>query len=284
MESQRGIAPEAWNAARAAGGLFGISAVLLVVVGWAGRDHDYVSPEFGVGYGLGVAGSLMMLALLVYSARKNLRFMRTWGRVKPWFQAHQLLGIAGPVCILFHANFRLGSANSNVALACMLLIVASGLIGRYLHGRVHGNLRAWHRQLAECRQQCLSGEGELAAAWASAASVRQRIQAFEAYALGAAPGQTRRMMRVVDLPLRARWARVLAMRDLRQGRLSLPDGRAVPADSLATFVPRYIAAVRRVAEYGVYERLFALWHLLHVPLFFMLLISSLVHIVAVHAY
>jgi len=43
-------------------------------------------------------------------------------------------------------------------------------------------------------------------------------------------------------------------------------------------------AVRRVAELATYERLFSLWHLLHLPLFFMLLVAGVVHIVAVHVY
>jgi hypothetical protein len=39
-----------------------------------------------------------------------------------------------------------------------------------------------------------------------------------------------------------------------------------------------------VAEYRVYERLFSLWHVLHLPLFFMLLAAGIVHVIAVHVY
>jgi hypothetical protein len=51
---------------------------------------------------------------------------------------------------------------------------------------------------------------------------------------------------------------------------------------------RYIAArlmaVRRVTEFEASERLFAAWHFLHMPLFFMLIIVSVVHVIAVHVY
>jgi hypothetical protein len=47
---------------------------------------------------------------------------------------------------------------------------------------------------------------------------------------------------------------------------------------------RHIDAVRRVTELTTYERLFSLWHLLHLPLFFMLLVAGIVHVVAVHVY
>ena len=47
---------------------------------------------------------------------------------------------------------------------------------------------------------------------------------------------------------------------------------------------RHIDAVRRVTELTTYERLFSLWHVLHLPLFFMLLVAGIVHVVAVHVY
>ena len=39
-----------------------------------------------------------------------------------------------------------------------------------------------------------------------------------------------------------------------------------------------------LAEFQAYERLFSLWHALHLPLIFMLLVAAVVHIVAVHVY
>jgi hypothetical protein len=47
---------------------------------------------------------------------------------------------------------------------------------------------------------------------------------------------------------------------------------------------RHIDLVRRIAELGTYERLFAFWHVLHLPLFFMLLVAGIAHVVAVHMY
>jgi hypothetical protein len=49
-------------------------------------------------------------------------------------------------------------------------------------------------------------------------------------------------------------------------------------------IDRYLEAVVRVAQYSAYERLFALWHLAHLPFVYLLVISAVVHVVAVHAY
>jgi hypothetical protein len=45
-----------------------------------------------------------------------------------------------------------------------------------------------------------------------------------------------------------------------------------------------MGTTRRVAEYQAYVSLFSWWHVLHLPLFFLLLIAGVVHIVAVHVY
>ena len=43
-------------------------------------------------------------------------------------------------------------------------------------------------------------------------------------------------------------------------------------------------AARRVAEFESCERLFSAWHILHMPLFVMLVIVGIVHVIAVHVY
>jgi len=50
------------------------------------------------------------------------------------------------------------------------------------------------------------------------------------------------------------------------------------------YITRRMHATREVAEFRVYERLFSVWHVLHVPLFLMLLAAGIVHVVSVHVY
>jgi hypothetical protein len=39
-----------------------------------------------------------------------------------------------------------------------------------------------------------------------------------------------------------------------------------------------------VSQFTAYERLFALWHVLHVPFVYLLVLTALFHVFAVHAY
>ena len=50
------------------------------------------------------------------------------------------------------------------------------------------------------------------------------------------------------------------------------------------FIGDYTKLMTRVAKFTVYERLFAVWHVLHLPIFFVMVLSALVHVLAVHMY
>jgi hypothetical protein len=45
-----------------------------------------------------------------------------------------------------------------------------------------------------------------------------------------------------------------------------------------------MSLIGRVAQFSFYERLFALWHVLHLPIFLLMIISALFHVLAVHMY
>lgn len=51
-----------------------------------------------------------------------------------------------------------------------------------------------------------------------------------------------------------------------------------------TLVGQYLNAVTRVAQFTAYARLFSLWHVAHIPFVYLMLISVVVHIFAVHVY
>ena len=54
--------------------------------------------------------------------------------------------------------------------------------------------------------------------------------------------------------------------------------------AICGYVEIYLRAVRRTAAFVLYERLFALWHVLHLPLFVLLVLAAITHVIAVHLY
>jgi hypothetical protein len=68
---------------------------------------------------------------------------------------------------------------------------------------------------------------------------------------------------------------------LRRARYPEFPGGATEAIHLAK---RYLREAERVAEFTTYERLFSLWHVLHIPLIYLLAASTIFHIIAVYMY
>ena len=266
--------------------------VVLLVLGWLVREEEYLTPKSGLGYWLGIYGSTGMLLLLIYSVRKRTVAMRWLGPIPLWFRAHMILGIVGPVLIMFHANFVLGSLNSNVALFAMLTVVASGIVGRYLYAKIHIGLygrKAEAKEIlseAESLRQSLGHELEVANYIAEELNAfSQRLAAkpptglFSSLWSGAVLSvQTRiiylRLLRETQRLIRVEGKRRGWSRRERSNRLA----------HISNIIRLYFHAVLKAAEFAFYERLFALWHIFHLPLIFLMVASALIHIWAVHQY
>jgi hypothetical protein len=290
LESTGGAEAVAQNGERRSGlrlshlGLW--SSLLAVLAGFALPLNAYLSPRFGIGYGLGIAGGLMMLGTLIYPVRKRKPSLAVIGSVRFWFRAHMVFGIVGPIAVLYHSNFSLGATNSNVALACMLLVAGSGLVGRYLYARIHYGLYGRRATLRE-----LSGDAE---------NLRQHTGALRLLPglIAAVEAAEQHIARPAPLFIRPMLAAVRQRRELRRLSKAVNGAIAMAAtrsrvvrwqrqrftQTTIAYVAARLVAARRVAEFEASERLFATWHVLHVPLLVMLVIVGIIHVVAVHVY
>jgi hypothetical protein len=94
--------------------------------------HPILRQSGTTGHFLGILGSLFMILLLGYSLRKRVRWMRNWGTLNVWLEAHIFLGLAGPFLVLFHTDFKF-SGLVQISVWAMLFVVASGVVGRYFY-------------------------------------------------------------------------------------------------------------------------------------------------------
>ena len=268
-----------------------VALVVVLYLGWILPTETYITPKRGIGYALGIIGGSLMLLLLVYSARKHFRWLRFLGPTPAWFRFHMVLGILGPLCILFHSNFSTGAANSNVALFSMLTVAGSGFIGRYLYSHIHSGLYGRKLELGDL-QASASGLRELSGSVSFLPDLVTRLEVAEGRLLACGP---RLSLLGFLKPLVVRVAAVKARwqlhRYIRRGlRASARKSSVVANESKRlrrtanAYIDRRVAATRRVAEFQGYERLFSLWHALHIPLIFMLIIAAIVHVIAVNVY
>ncbi len=271
--------------------LFALLIITLLIGGWLARDLEYTVAYEGLGYALGIIGGVMMLLLLLYPARKQTHLMRNWGALRYWFRMHMLLGVLGPVAILFHCNFHLGATNSNVALFSMLIVAGSGLIGRYVYTKIHFGLYGRRATLEDLQARSGAIEGDVQGALSQVPGVAQQLQTFHHIAMRPYTGVLAGLRTLLILGFAARRARHRALnaltRWMKQQAKSQGWGARIYSQRLAhqrQLVESYIACLRQVGEFSAYERLFALWHVLHIPLFFMLVLAGIVHVFAVHIY
>ncbi|MEZ5921965.1 MAG: hypothetical protein R3C60_11515 [Parvularculaceae bacterium] len=84
----------------------------------------------------------------------------------------------------------------------------------------------------------------------------------------------------------ARTLRASLRRKLKKAASGQANSGAVrrAIKSRLDFCDRYFRRIEQAAELGFYERLFAAWHVLHLPLFILLIITAIIHVVAVHLY
>lgn len=271
---------------------YGYSLTLLAIgIGWLLRDYGLISPEDGVGYWLGIVGGSMMLVLLLYPLRKRIRALRFLGGTKQWFRLHMILGVLGPLLVLFHSNFHLGSFNSRVALYCMLLVAGSGVVGRHIYARIHVGLYGDKTSLEELRLQ-LSGSLQQSEGMAELMpKFSARLKSLSEEAQGDPLTGSLSMKSSLLWAFRKYVVRFSLKRTARKelaARSATSDAVAASADRLQkttdTYVNAFVHRVGRVAQFTLYERMFSLWHVLHMPLFFMMVISALLHVLAVHMY
>jgi len=103
------------------------------------EDFRALRPAGFIGHGLGILGTLMVLLLLLYTARKRFKFMSRWGDLRVWLRYHIFLGVAGPILITLHTSFKFNGLVS-VSYWSMVAVALSGVVGRYLYQQIPRNM------------------------------------------------------------------------------------------------------------------------------------------------
>lgn len=255
------------------------------------RDYRLINPEAGVGYWLGIVGGSAMLALLLYPVRKRIRALHRLGATRHWFKMHMVLGLVGPLLILYHCNFSLGSFNSQVALYCMLFVAGSGIVGRHFYAAIHRGLYGRKTSLRELQDELANSVEQSHGLAKLMPNLVARLDKLSAELQGGSVRQSLGVGRSLRWTFRhviLRWSLLrTARKDLRSAAITnhvVGKNYEQLYGSAKRYVRDYTVMSGRIAQFSFYERLFGLWHVLHLPIFFMMILSALVHVLAVHMY
>lgn len=248
-------------------------------------------PDSPLAYNLGLVGGIAMALLLLYPLRKRIRFMRFLLPLKYWFGAHMALGIFGPVLIMYHSNFQLHSKNGTIAFYSMMAVFLSGLVGRVIYRRIHMGLFGRKLTLEELKVRMGMNGENVHSRFHKLPKIENRLHSLEQRALAENVGGTVKLFRAMTSRPYSSWVRRRCLADLRKAiRIAGKKKNWSHAERSRrymggkTFINSYVEAINKVAQFGVFERMFSIWHIAHVPLIFLLLVTAIIHVIAVHMY
>jgi hypothetical protein len=244
-----------------------------------------------LGYWIGVAGGVAMLMLFLYPLRKRWRPLREIGTTRFWFAFHMMLGIVGPLLIVVHSTLTFGSLNAIVAFSAMTLVAGSGIVGRFLYSRIHHGLYGRRATLADLRAQAGLDSAEVRSKLAFAPAVEAELDEFARRATATGQDGLAHPLRFMALGWHAKVARrrctreaLRALRECAAAEGWSEKRLARRVKSRRALIKTHLRLVQRVAQFGVFERLFSWWHVLHVPLVYMMVLAAVAHVIAVHMY
>lgn len=248
-------------------------------------------PDSRFAYYLGVVGGAMMFLMLLYSLRKHMRWTRNWGALRYWFMLHMVFGICGPVLILFHSTFHVKSLNAAVSFYSMLLVASSGVIGRFIYTRIHHGLYGTRSNLEEMQRMLDLNQEKVSAVLMAAPEIGEKLKQFRDTALAQESTLLARTRKFITLSWHRRNLAVHCHQELWRAVAFLARTQGWDKKQqdqnwqvVASRVNNYLSAVQGAAQFSAYERLFRWWHILHVPFVWLLFISAIVHVIAVHMY
>jgi thioredoxin reductase/Pyruvate/2-oxoacid:ferredoxin oxidoreductase delta subunit len=172
---------------------FVIAGVLLLgFLAWHGRDyyplsarmrarsplHATLRPAGLWGHGIGIVATLVMMSNFLYVARKRFRFMTSWGRIRSWLHFHTFVGFMAPLVIAFHAAFQSRNALATTTAGSLVVVVITGLIGRYVYGLVP-SAGGHVEEMEDLQQRFVRVRGEMEPLLARAKKPERLRRAFD---------------------------------------------------------------------------------------------------------
>lgn len=98
--------------------------------------HEAWRPAGDVGHGIGVVASLVMMSNFLYALRKRVGFLKGTAPINRWLTFHVFVGLLSPAVIAFHSAFQSNNLIASGTFVSLLVVVGSGLIGRFIYGMV----------------------------------------------------------------------------------------------------------------------------------------------------
>ena len=232
-------------------------------------EHRLFAPTGIVGHSYGIVGAAIILAgVSTYSLRKRSRLLSRVGNLKTWLQFHIFCCTFGPFLVLLHTSFKFGGIVS-ISFFSMVLVVASGVFGRYVYVRIPKTVNGRFQTLEEMR-----GERERLLETIRAQANRSNVPLPAVAMMSPHNGS---LARAMAANLGQELANRRQTKRLRRHLTSL----GVPQRSVASLVDsmrRQSQLERQIVFLQPFQQLFRYWHVFHLPFAIIMFVVLALHI------
>ena len=233
--------------------------------------YETYKPSGFAGHAMGIIGSLMIIVgVTTYSVRKRARSLHKLGKLRSWLTFHIFLCTLGPYLVLMHTTFKIGNIAA-VTFWSMAVVVGSGIFGRYIYQHIPKGLDGvffGDDQLLSQKQDIVERVSLITGQ--SGESIYGLIREFSV----TPPGGL----------LAAVWATIrfdLRHRKLTHRLSAALQGQGTERGLSDRAVPILVDGLRLDHSFvmsGPMQKLFGYWHVFHIPLAVVMLITFLVHL------
>ncbi len=246
--------------------------------------HVLLHPGRGMGLWLGIAAGVLIVANLLYLARRSLRWK--FGSLQAWMSTHVATGILALLCAMMHGAMRPGDSPGGHAFWALAVLLVTGAIGRYFYAYVPRAANGRELELTEVRAQLGRveeewGEGERRFREQAHAEIDALIEArqWKASFLGRVLALFRGQRDLRDCLRRLEAEGEALGQPMTQGRVR---GEGVPEEQLKETLElarRAHKTALMAAHYEDLRAILATWRYLHRWIALLMVLLVILHIV-----
>jgi len=232
-------------------------------------QYSLWKPGGTISHGLGIAGSTMLVLLLLYSLRKRTALFGSRGRMDRWLQVHIYFGLMGPLFIILHSTFKLNGLVA-VSFWSMVTVAVSGVLGRFLYQHIPRNIQGQELSLKEVEEMRRGLQDNLKKQFALQEAHLQKIERL----LENNPGRRDSFTGLLLVEGRLLFTgRSIKKRLMENLPVSDKD-----VHRLYKIARRKTILERRIRLWERIHRMFHYWHVFHKPFAIIMYIIMFIHV------
>ena len=240
--------------------------------------HAWLKSSGYIGQSAGLLALAIFLFLWLYPLRKKARWLAFTGSIARWLDTHVLAALVLPLLVAVHAAWHFTGV-IGLGFWAMMLVWASGLVGRYIYARIPRSRHGVELTMDEIVKRRTALLERIARE--SGLDLAQVESVLAPTPASKQTGLWRTLFRMVadDFSRRAAERRLRRLLTKR-GKGQRPADRFV-IRSVAALARQEVALAQQVRMLDRTHAVFRYWHVLHRPVAFAALIAVLVHVVVV---